>query len=438
MPNIPQRPSVGTPEGDEKMNRPDEQRSEVKTPAGQSSEAHKQPEASSEAQQPATQAAQGQAAGAGQTAQTSAGSSQATQGNVAGAGQGAQTSQHPHNGGFVAAGASQQPGGGTPIVIQMPEQPRPSRAPWIILAVIALILTLTLGSCIAVPSMMIAGLTKDLSEQSFDSTGMNLHVTEDSIGVFHMSDAISAEGGTNPEQIRNILKAAEKNPHIKAVVVRVNCPGGTVAASEEIATYIKDFSKPIVFSVSDMCASGAYMAASQSDYIMAMSTSEVGSIGVLMQTLDISEFLQRHGIKMDAITSAESKDAGAVYRSLTQDEREKLQKEVAEVNEKFINIVARGRSMDRDKVAALATGETFAGDKAREYGLIDGLGTYEDAILQAAELAHISLANVSVYDLDPVPSFFDMNSLFGVSNQGSLIDALKALGAVLSLDSKES
>lgn len=431
MPNIPQRPDSGVSQGDDKTQKPEIQQPESAYVPTHGSDAQRSA-AQSEIQSGST--SEEQVRKAAPDAETVSIANEHVQASSAKTSQ--TTQRTSYNGGFAAAGAAQVPGTGIPIVIQMPEQPRPSRAPWIILAVIALILTLTLGSCIAVPSLMIAGLTKDLSEQTYDESGMTLHVTQDSIGVFHMSDAISAEGGTNPEQIRNILRAAENNPHIKAVVVRVNCPGGTVAASEEIATYIQNFSKPIVFSVSDMCASGAYMAASQSDYIMAMSTSEVGSIGVLMQTLDISEFLQRHGIKMDAITSAESKDAGAIYRSLTQDEHAKLQKEVAEINDKFINIVARGRNMDRDKVAALATGETFAGDKAREYGLIDGLGTYDDAVMKAAELAHMSAQSVPVYDLDPTPSFLDMHSLFGVKDPGSLIDALNALGAVLSLDSK--
>ncbi len=313
-----------------------------------------------------------------------------------------------------------------PINIQLPQQ-KSSKAPWIILGIIALLIVLAMGSCVAAPFMLMKSAADSLGSMdlsSYEDIGI---VQENSIAVFDMTAAISGNSGTTPTDMYKTLKRLEDNDNIKAVVVRVNCPGGTVAASEEIAQYIKDFKKPILFHVSDMCASGAYWSASQSDHIMAMSTSEVGSIGVIMQTMNIQGLLEKLGIEMGSIKSAESKDAGAMYRSLTDEEKAELQKDILAINDKFIDAVAEGRGMDRAKVAELATGQTYSGDLALEYGMIDSLGTFKDAVNKAAELAGIDPEDAHVYETNLYSDPFGLGSLFAKSSENQELNKLTQL-----------
>ena len=305
-----------------------------------------------------------------------------------------------------------------PINIQIPQQ-KNSKAPWINLAVLVLLIVLAMGSCVAAPFMFMKSTVDSLGSMDLSAADTGF-VQENSVAVFDMTAAISGNSGTTPKDMYKTLKRLEDNDDVKAVVVRVNCPGGTVAASEEIAQYIKDFKKPIVFHVSDLCASGAYWSASQSDHIMAMSTSEVGSIGVIMQTVNIEGLLEKLGIEMSSIKSADSKDAGAMYRSLTDEEKAELQKNILAINDKFIDAVAEGRKLDRAKVAELATGETYAGDLALKYGMIDSIGTFKDALNKACELADIDPEDMHVYETNMYNDPFGFGSLFAKSSNKAL------------------
>ena len=301
-----------------------------------------------------------------------------------------------------------------PVVNVYVPQPKKSIFPWVLLGLVALVFIGMLASCAALVKATSSSISSLSSSSAHD---YQVLPGKEGIAVYHMDASISASSGTTPEQIRKIIKRVEEQDSIKALVVRVNCPGGTVAASEEIAGYIKNCSKPVVFSVSDLCASGAYMAASQADAILAMPSSSVGSIGVIMQTLDISELLEKLGIKMGSIKSAQEKDAGALYRSLSDEERARLQQEISELNSMFISLVAQGRSLDYDKVESLATGTTYMGSKALEYGLIDELGDFQAALDRAAELAGVDPALVTEVSLDPTPSFFESFSPFELSTK---------------------
>lgn len=308
------------------------------------------------------------------------------------------------------------------IHIHIPQQKR-SKVGMVLAFCVAVFLLIIVGSCAAFPFFLMEEATKSVSGTSV-SLGHQGVTSGHNIAVFHMSEAISANSGTTPESIREKIQQVEEDPFIDALVVRVNCPGGTVAASEEIAQYFKKMEKPVVFSVSDLCASGAYMAASQVDKVVAMPTSQLGSIGVIMSTIDASELLNRWGIKMGAIKSAETKDTGAIYRSMTEAERERLQAEINELNEMFIDIVAEGRKLERDKVSEIADGSTYLGKKALDLGLIDELGTFDDALASAAKLAGIS-GDYGVVDIDNPLSF--LNQVFNLKSQSTALDFVEAL-----------
>lgn len=311
-----------------------------------------------------------------------------------------------------------------PIVLQLPMH-KPSRAPWVLLGIALLIILVMVGSCAAIPFSLMHEISS-LEESSLEDFASSYPAAthSHSVAVIHWDDSISARQGVNPEQVRDQLAAAEHDDKVDAILIRCNCPGGTVAASEEISTYIAQCSKPVVFSVSDLCASGAYMSASQADAIVAMPTSEVGSIGVIMSHTDLTGLLEKLGIKIDPIKSDNSKDAGAYYREMTPEERQKFEETIHDYHTKFINIVAKGRSLPVDKVRALATGELYPGDKALEMGLIDKLGTFDDALQVVAQLTNNNYEDLTLLDYDPKPSFGSMLGIPGVMKSRSPLEEL--------------
>ena len=266
-----------------------------------------------------------------------------------------------------------------------PESPR--RHGWIV-AIVAIVAAFALcafgiGSCTTVISS---------ASGSLSGSSAQAEVSVDSVGVITISGTIGYDGTTaSPEGLKAQLDRAAADEHIKAVVLRVNSGGGTATAGEEMAAYVKQFreetGKPVVVSSAATNASAAYEVSSQADYIFTAKTTAIGSIGTAMQLTDVSDLLDKLGISVDDITSAQSKDSTYGTRALTDEERAYYQDMVNKINATFIENVAEGRSMDVEAVRALATGLSFTGLDAVENGLADEIGTREDAIAKAAELA---------------------------------------------------
>ena len=198
-----------------------------------------------------------------------------------------------------------------------------------------------------------------------------------------------AAGVITPEDFLDQLDQAEKDDHVKAIVLRVDSPGGTVAASEEISLYVKQAKKPVVVTVGDVGASGAYMVSSQADRIVALPGSAVGSIGVITDIPNVSGLLDKLGVQFTVVKAGKYKDTGSPYRALTSTETALIQGSVDQVYEQFIDIVAEGRKMPRSEVESLATGWAWNGEQAKELGLVDEIGTYRDALKVAAKLGGI-------------------------------------------------
>lgn len=234
----------------------------------------------------------------------------------------------------------------------------------------------------------------------------------DTVGVINIDGTIQYDGTTSsPEGLKAQLDRAEEDDNIVAVVLRVNSGGGVATAGEEMAIYVRDFSKPVVVSSASMNASAAYEISSQADYIYTAETTAIGSIGTAMQITDYSGLLEKLGIRIDNITSAESKDSTYGERALSEEERAYYQSMVDQINATFIQKVADGRGMTEDEVRALATGLTFTGIDAVENGLADEIGTLEDAIDTAA-----MLGGASSYDVVYLQS--------SGSDLGSLLDLM--------------
>ncbi len=188
------------------------------------------------------------------------------------------------------------------------------------------------------------------------------------------------------------LKEIRENKFIKAVVLRINSPGGSVGAVQEIyeeITKIRKEGKKVVVSMGDIATSGGYYIACAADKIIADPGTLTGSIGVIMVLGNLEIMLTKIGIETRVIKSGKYKDIGSVFRKMSNQEKEMLQKIINNAYEQFIHAIAEGRKMDINKVRSLADGRIFTGEQALDVGLIDEIGNSENAIKIAAELAGI-------------------------------------------------
>lgn len=247
---------------------------------------------------------------------------------------------------------------------------------------------LTLLSCCIMSVAMVA---------EFGGGADSLNTSYDAVAVIYIDSQISgvdggglgSAGSITPESIISQLKRAENDDSVKAIILRIDSPGGTASASSEIAEEVARVKKPIIASIGDVGASGAYMIAAQCDEIISTGSSDVGSIGVIMEVGDYSELLDKLGVKFIAIHEGEYKDAGAPWRALTATETAMLQDDIKIVYDDFIATVAKGRKMKESDVRELATGWAWPGSKAKELGLVDTLGNYSDAVARAGVLGKI-------------------------------------------------
>lgn len=188
------------------------------------------------------------------------------------------------------------------------------------------------------------------------------------------------------------LGSLKNDPTVRAVVLRVNSPGGTPAAAQEIAAAIDDLQaagKVVVTSMADTAASGAYWIAAVTDHVTANPGTVTGSIGVIMELANYQELYRKLGIEHETLTSGVHKDMGSSTRDLTAEERGILQSIIDDLFNQFVTAVAEGRGMTEDAVLTLADGRVFTGNQALAAGLVDSLGGLDHAIGKAAELAGI-------------------------------------------------
>jgi len=187
------------------------------------------------------------------------------------------------------------------------------------------------------------------------------------------------------------LKKYRKDSSIKAVVIRINSPGGAVAPSQEIYEEVKKLAKvkPVVVSMAAVGASGAYYISSAATKIYANPGTITGSIGVIMEIPNLKGLMQKLGIKTEVIKSGKHKDLASIFRGIGKEERKILQNVINDIHEQFIRAVSEGRKIPIEKIRAIADGRIFSGKQAKALGLVDELGNLEDAIKEAASLAGI-------------------------------------------------
>ena len=208
----------------------------------------------------------------------------------------------------------------------------------------------------------------------------------DKVAVIDITGTISRTQ-TTIEQIHQY----RDDQTIKAIVLRINSPGGSVAPVQEIYSELKKLEKPIVASMGSTAASGGYYIAAIADEILANPGTLTGSIGVIMQFTKLKGLYEKVGLEQQVIKSGKFKDTGSPVRDMTDEERELLQVTLDDVHNQFIDAVFEGRQehLTREEIVTLADGRIFSGQQALEHKLVDQLGNLPDAIDRAGELGGI-------------------------------------------------
>lgn len=208
----------------------------------------------------------------------------------------------------------------------------------------------------------------------------------DKVGVIEIIATI-----TDSRKINRDLKAFRLDDSIKAVVIRIDSPGGGAAASQEIFSEVKRLAraKPVVCSMGAVAASGGYYIASACSKIVANPSTMTGSIGVIISFPDLKELFDKLGIKMQTVKSGALKGTGDISRPLNPAERAMLQAAIDDTHAQFVKDVAETRKMPLARVQDLATGGIYTGRMAKNLGLVDTLGGFETAVKMAADMAGI-------------------------------------------------
>ena len=212
---------------------------------------------------------------------------------------------------------------------------------------------------------------------------------ENSIAVINIDGVI-----VESDKIVKALDVFNKDVNIKAIILRINSPGGSVSPSQEIYEKINqlkiDKKKPIVTSVSNVAASGGYYIAIGSDLIVANPGSIVGSIGVIMSYPIAKNLLNNLGIDFNTYKSGEYKDSGSLYRYNTDNDDKYFNEVIEDLHSQFMNEVSLQRNISLNQLKEYAQGQIFTGNQALEIGLVDRIGTFEDALNISKNLANLS------------------------------------------------
>ena len=191
-------------------------------------------------------------------------------------------------------------------------------------------------------------------------------------------------------EILHAISILNRDPQVKAIVVRIDSPGGAVGASQEIYKALRDTAKPTIASLGNVAASGGYYIASACDEIISNPGTITGSIGVITTIPNLEELFSKLGIKIQVLTSGPLKGVGQSSRPLNPEEEALLQGIIQDLHSQFVMDVASGRALEENEVLPLADGRVFTGRQALENGLVDSLGNYQDAIESAIKLGNLS------------------------------------------------
>lgn len=245
---------------------------------------------------------------------------------------------------------------------------------------------LIIGSAIIAGLFLLTFLMMLMSGKN-DDEGLSISTRGEKVAVVELVGPIY-----DSRRIVDEFKHFSKNSSVKAIVFRIDSPGGGVAASQEIyetVRRIRDSGIPVIASMGTVAASGGYYVACGADTIMANPGTTTGSIGVILEFVDISELLNRIGIRFEVAKSGPYKDTGSPHREITFEERRYLQGYIDDAYNQFVDMVAAERKLERKEILKLADGRIYTGRQALQNHLVDMLGDYEDAVRLAAEMGGI-------------------------------------------------
>ncbi|HAF95422.1 MAG: hypothetical protein A2X34_00960 [Elusimicrobia bacterium GWC2_51_8] len=230
-------------------------------------------------------------------------------------------------------------------------------------------------------------------------------------GVISQSDS-SRVWERGSQQIARKIKTMSAKKEVKAIVLDINSPGGSVGAVQDIYTAIKrarrETKKFFVARFGDVSASGGYYVASACDKIVAQPGTITGSIGVVFNSSNLEGLLKKIGVRSEVIKSGKFKDIGSMSREMTPEERKLLQAIIDDSYAQFVDAVAEGRKMPVEKVKLVADGRIFSGRQALSEGLVDFLGDLPDALNLAGELSGLGKNPRVIRDTDPFEQFFSL------------------------------
>ena len=294
--------------------------------------------------------------------------------------------------------------------------------------IILAILLLVLVSCV------LAVINISLKVKSSEQRDINLTVPAFGPGVgvvkvygaINIADSAStyfSDGSGSDAVVKKLAKLGDDG-RIKAIVLRINSPGGTVAAVQEIFGKLMELRKKnivLVASMGDMAASGGYYIASACNYIVANHGTITGSIGVIAAAPNIRGLFEKLGIKMNVIKSGKYKDILSTYRDLNADEKEMIQEMIDSSYMQFLKDVSLGRNIPISDIKPYADGRVMNGETALKYKLIDSIGTYDDAVSKAKALAKLQ-EDAPVYDQTGSPLEHIFMSIDGALGKNRVLD----------------
>jgi len=268
-------------------------------------------------------------------------------------------------------------------------------------AVLALVLLVGVFVVVGV----VASLWGDAENDA--STWTDLFSYGNKIGVIKLEGTIM-----DSDDVLKQLRKFAKKTSVRAIVIRINSPGGSVAPAQEIYREIVKTrkKKPVVASMETVAASAAYYIASSTDRIVSSNGTITGSIGVIMMLADLHKVIEKLGVNVNIIKAGKYKDIGTGVRPLSDEERSILETFAAEIHEQFISDVEAGRKgkIDKEKLKSISDGRFFTGQKAKEMGLVDDIGNFYDAVKIAADLGHIKTEPELVYPKKKWESYLEL------------------------------
>ena len=306
----------------------------------------------------------------------------------------------------------------------------------IIIAAVILCIALLATSC----NKAIDKVADSIGSNDESSTTVTTNYGHDYIGVINIEGTISEDGSStyNHEYILNSIDAMENDSENKGIILYLDTPGGTVFASDEVYLKLKEYQektdRPVYASMQSMAASGGYYISACADKIYANRNTWTGSIGVTLGTMyDVSELLDALGVKTNTITSGKNKAMGSSVEEMTDEQREIYQSLVDEAYDQFVEIVANGRGMTVKEVKKIADGRVYTAKQAKENGLVDEIGTFDETVSDMKSTYNLSSCKLEYFES---PQSTSLSSLLS-SLESAAKDNSSSLAASLSAETIE-